>query len=169
MVSTIIVHVIGIAALSAILVAVIIHTSMITNTMIHDNIKRVLEETANILVLQINYALNAGINLTINLEYPILAGKDAPYNIYIGTGSKIKSIYPWTDIPNDSNIYVFLIEPKSRVYIYKYVASPNYNGYTIILSNDPLLFASTYAVKLRKVTIGNIIELSIIRGEVVYH
>ncbi len=169
MVSTIIVHVIGIAALSSVLVAVIIYTSMVTNVMIYDNIKRILEETANSLVLQIRYAINAKTNLTLNLEYPVLIGNNRAYNVYIGTGYQLHAKFPWTSIPEDNNIYVFLIEPRSRVYVYEMVCPRYYIGYNISLSEDPTLFGSTIVTSLRIGVINNTILISIEKGEVVLH
>ena len=169
MVSTMIVHVIGIAALSSILVAVIIHTSMVTNVMIRDNIKRVLEETASSLALQIRYAINARTNLTLNLEYPVLISKDRAYNIYIGTGTQLHNRFSWTNIPVNKNVYVFLIEPRSRVYVYKMICPQHYNGYNISLYEDPIVFGSTIATMLRIQIVDNDITLIVEKGEVVLH
>ena len=169
MVSTMIVHVIGIAALSSILVAVIIHTSLITQSMVNENIKRVLNDIANTLVLQIRYAMNTGNNITLSLDYPVLVGNDRTYNIYLGTGHAIHKLYSWSTIPDDDNIYVFLIEPRSNIYAYSLV-SPSYsNGYNITLPSDPLIFGSTIAVSLKITVVGNVMNITIIRGEVIYH
>ena len=169
MVSTMIVHVIGIAALSSILVAVMIHTSMITNVMIRDNIKRVLEEAASSIALQVRYAINAKTNLTLSLDYPVLISKDRAYNIYIGTGKTIHNMFTWTNIPSDNNIYVFVIEPRSNVYVYEEICPQYYNNYKIMLTQDPAIIGSTIASVLRVEVLGYNITLSIEKGEVVLH
>ncbi len=149
MVSTTIVHVIGTATLLAILTMVSLYVSTETNTMIYTNIKRNLQNSAEVIALQVKYLLYANTNISQILDYPLEVAYNTYYNIYIGTGEVLNS--KLTVLPQllATGLYVVAITPDEKIYGYSMILNTTtLYGKPIVLSSNPIIFGSSTITKL---------------------
>jgi len=158
MVSSAIIHVIGTSMLVMILLFVIIHTSTSTYLLIISNEKDNLEKIANSIALQITYTLYINTNTSIELNYPIVSIYNSEYNIIIGSGSSIKSLYPFIKDLDDDSIYVIAFDPANNVYAYAFLASSTSTP-SITVEPDPKIFSSSSIAIVEKIIEGNNIVL----------
>ncbi len=165
--ASVIVHLIGITALSAILVIVVLHTSSTMNVMIHDNIESKLKEATNVLALQIVYALNSGTNMTMRLEYPAMISYDKPYTIYIGSGGAIRNFLSSINLSTDK-YYVVAYDPSQNIYVFQEIPISNL-PYSVVFKQDPYVIASTMEVNLRTYIVGNTLYMDIEAKGVLIH
>ncbi len=161
MATPVIVHVIGSAALMAILIIVLIMASSITATMMYNNKKYNLEATAESVGLQIKYALQTLTNLSIVLDYPLEIAYETEYNIIIGNGSTLNSRYSVLPQLDPNNIYVVAITPDETVYGYYRIANTTYNGYQIVIVDGYKIFGSRFIVRVDFTIVDNTIYMNI--------
>ena len=154
MVSSAIIHVIGTTMLIAILFLVIIYTSTSTYTLIVSNEKENLQKIANSIALQLTYLLYIKANSSLSLNYPVMSIYDSEYNIIIGSGSAIKSRYPFISGLDNESIYVVTTDPSNNIYTYSFVVK-NSSNQLIIINPNPQIFGSTTITVVEKIIEGN--------------
>ena len=143
MVSTIITHLIGVAALIAILTMIIMYTGFMTQTMFYNNIKSNLEYVSQMIALQLKYGITSGTNTTLTLDYPVVIGKNIYYNVYIGNGSVLSEKIPiLTGKLSPLSIYVVAATPSNSIYAYTRVCNTTYDEKQVIVANGYIIFGS---------------------------
>lgn len=157
--SSIVTHLIGCTTLLAIMFIVMMFTAFVSGYVANNCEKRVLVAAAESLSLQIKYAINSRTHTNITLDYPLWSSSNRPYNIIIGNGSSIKTMYSFFNSLNDTKIYVVALSIDERVYGVSEVCDQEINGYKIVISDSPALFASTRLVTLYQYISGNKIIL----------
>ena len=169
MVAPIITHVIGITALLTIMMIIIMYVGFMTQTMMYENLDRNLEYVSQSIAMQLLYAITSDTNMTIQLDYPMVIGKDAFYNIYIGNTSYILRVAPFlSNRLEPSQLYVLTMTPDENVYAYTPVCNIFYNGRTIVVEDDLIVIGSGTAITLAiNINSTNII-ISIYKMEVRY-
>ncbi len=162
MVSPIITHVIGITALLAILTIVIMYTGFMTQVVIYNNIKNNLEYVSQMIAIQIKYGIYSDTNTTLTLDYPVVVGNDVYYNVYLGNGTVLASLFPILSSKLEpTGIYVVTATPSKNIYAYTYVCNTTYAGKAIVIPNKYILFGSGSIAKITINATTNDIIISI--------
>lgn len=169
MVAPIITHVIGITALLAIMVIIIIYVGFMTQAMIYENVHKNLERVSQSIAMQLLYAISSNTNMTIQLDYPIAVGKNVLYNIYIGNTSYILQVAPFlSGRLAPSQLYVLAMTPDKNIYAYTSVCNITYNNRLIVVENNLLVIGSgtvtTFVININSTNI----YISIYKMEVRY-
>ncbi len=143
MVAPIITHVIGITALIAITVIIIMYVGFMTQAMMYENVHRNLEYVSQSIAMQLLYAITSDTNMTIELDYPIVVGRNIFYNIYIGNTSYILQVAPFlADKLTPSQLYVLAMTPDKNVYAYTPVCNITYDDKLINVDKNLLVIGS---------------------------
>ncbi len=169
MVAPIITHVIGITALIAITVIIIMYVGFMTQTMMYENVRRNLGYVSQSISMQLLYAITSDTNMTIQLNYPMVVGKNTFYNIYIGNTTYVLQVAPFlNDKLSPSTLYVLTMTPDKTVYAYTPICNITYNGKLILVENNLLVIGSgtvtTLAININTTNI----YISIYKMEVRY-
>ncbi len=164
MVSSIVTHVIGTAALMVVLAMVISFTSSTTSYVIYNNERRVLVSIAESIALQLKYAINSRSDTNVTLDYPLWVVGQQPYMILVGSGLALKNKYDflWSQNLSSDAIYVIVVSIDYRVYGCKIVCNQSFSNYFIVVEDDPARFSSTRLVQLRQRVIGDTIILEFV-------
>ena len=169
MVAPVITHVIGITALIAITTIIIMYVGFMTQTMMYENVHRNLEHVSQSIAMQLLYAITSDTNMTIELDYPIVVGKNIFYNIYIGNTSYILQVAPFlADKLVPSQLYVLAMTPDKNVYAYTPVCNITYDGKLINVDKNLLVIGSGTVATLAINANSTDIYISIYKMEVRY-
>ncbi|MEL9909200.1 MAG: DUF2341 domain-containing protein [Desulfurococcus sp.] len=131
--STIITHVIGTTIMIGIFIALIAYSSSLYNSVRMNNLVEIYKALAEKIAVELRTALintyMKGINNTlISLINPIESASMEGYNVYIGKGRELASLFSLlkTD-PNysDDTIYVVVSSPDGLIYAYSILISPS--------------------------------------------
>ncbi len=162
--SSVVTHLIGYTSLLVIMYIVMLFTSFVSGYVVNNSESRVLKASAESIALQIKYALNAGSETNVTLDYPLWSSSKRPYNIIIGYGWSIKSRYSFLGYLNDTRIYVVALSVDERVYGVSEICNTTFNGYTIVIPEGSVIFGSTRLVMLSQHVSGTqlILEFNII-------
>ena len=169
MVAPIITHVIGITALLAIMMIIIMYVGFMTQTMMYENVKKNLEMVSQSLAMQIYYGISSDTNMSLQLDYPLIVGKNTFYNIYIANTSYILGVAPFlSDKLQPSQLYVLVMTPDKQVYAYTPVCNITFNGKTILVQNNMIVIGSGTAATLAIEINSTNIYITIYKIEVRY-
>jgi len=147
-------------AYTTLLLVLLIITSLVYNH--YHNIQSSLTRTgfqaiAESIAGQIITIYKQGYNSSSILKYPIYGPNARVYDIIIGYGSEIKSIFPVMESYNlnDSNIYVVVKSTDGKYFWYRVIASsqdiilgiPENNVRYYIYSSSVILYVETRVIK----------------------
>jgi len=107
--------------------------------------------------------------MSLQLDYPLVVGKNVFYNIYIANTSYILRVVPFlSNKLQPSHLYVLVMTPDKQVYAYTPVCNIIYNGRTIVVQNNMIAIGSGTVVSLAIEINTTNIYLTIYRMKVRY-
>ncbi len=161
MVSTIVVHLVGFAALIAVLATVIGYVGFTTYSLIAENEEKNFEKIVDSLALQLRYLMKINTNFSMVLRYPVEVIYNRRYNILIGSGEAITRDYPFiTGLSNDT-IYVVAVDLSNGRYAYSEIVV-NATTKPLILNENPKIFGSGTITVVEKIVYDDYVYLNIV-------